>query len=214
MRDAGLVVCLTPFASEAMCSYADFILPIAPFTETSGTFSNFEGHWQAFAAVTQPHYDSKPGWKVLRALANFFELTGFDYKTVQEVQAELKHHLEAAPALVYQPSHWTFPTAAKTLHRLGAWPMYRSDPLVRRSQPLQDTITAEDRCLGLNTSTAKTLGFNQGDLILAQQEQQEILLPLEINDRLADDTVWLAAGLEETMGFGTSGMPILLKRGQ
>lgn len=214
LKNAGLVVCLTPFVSEAMRSYADFILPIAPFTETPGTFVNLEGTWQSFAAVTEPHNESKPAWKVLRVLANFFELSGFDYKTVHAVQAELKHHVEAMSLSTYHHTLMQpFSTSTQELYRLATWLMYRSDSLVRRSAPLQETISADDCCIALNANTAKTLGFKSDDLVLAKQNDDCVVLSLVIDERLTDNTVWLPAGLEETAGFGTTEMPITLTRG-
>ncbi|OGO94619.1 MAG: NADH-quinone oxidoreductase subunit G [Coxiella sp. RIFCSPHIGHO2_12_FULL_42_15] len=214
LHHAGLVVCLTPFVSDMMRDYADFILPIAPFTETAGTFVNLEGRWQSFAAASEPHDDHKPAWKVLRVLANFFEVDGFHYKTVHEVQAEIKQAVEAMQAMAYVPEAITpHHEPHEALYRLAAWPMYRCDSLVRRSEPLQKTMEKEDRAMALNQKTATALNFKAGDWIRAQQQDHCIELPLVINDRLTDNTVWLPAGLEETAGFGSTEMPIRLTRG-
>lgn len=83
---AEFVVCLTMFHSSEMESYADILLPIAPFSESGGTFVNVEGRWQSCVPVSAPENNSQPAWKVLRILGNFFELPGFDYKTLQEVR--------------------------------------------------------------------------------------------------------------------------------
>ena len=69
---------IAAFASEALRNSADILLPIGPFTETSGTFVNAEGRWQSFAGVASPVGDSRPGWKVLRVLGNQFGLDGFE----------------------------------------------------------------------------------------------------------------------------------------
>lgn len=216
LHHAGLVVCLTPFVSPMMRDYADFILPIAPFTETAGTFVNLEGQWQSFAAASEPHNENKPAWKVLRALANFFEIDGFHYKTVHEVQAEIKHRVESMPDISanYHAVLRSRMITYEALYRMAPWPMYRSDNLVRRSEPLQKTLKKEDRVIALNQRTAATLGFQEGDLICAKQGEQHLVLPLRIQDHLMDDVVWLPAGLEETAGFGITESPIRLSRGQ
>ena len=67
---AQLVVALTSFDSPSLRQAADVMLPIAPFTETSGTFVNCEGRAQSFTAVAKPLGDVRPGWKVLRVLGN------------------------------------------------------------------------------------------------------------------------------------------------
>jgi anaerobic selenocysteine-containing dehydrogenase len=77
--DGGqLVVALTRFDSPSLRQVADVMLPIAPFTETSGTFVNCEGRAQSFTAVAKPFGDVRPGWKVLRVLGNLLALAGFD----------------------------------------------------------------------------------------------------------------------------------------
>ena len=75
---ADFVVSITPFASEATRAQADVLLPVSPFTETSGTFVNCEARWQSFAAVSRAPGNSRPGWKVLRVLGNLLELDGFE----------------------------------------------------------------------------------------------------------------------------------------
>src|SRR5690606_20254259 len=77
LKDSGFAVALTSYKSAAE-DWADVMLPVAPFTETSGTFVNAEGRAQSFKAVTAPLGDTRPAWKVLRVLGNFFELQGFD----------------------------------------------------------------------------------------------------------------------------------------
>ena len=63
------------------------LLPIAPFTETPGTFVNAEGRVQSFHAVVKPLGETRPAWKVLRVLANLLGLPGFDFESAQEVLA-------------------------------------------------------------------------------------------------------------------------------
>jgi NADH-quinone oxidoreductase subunit G len=70
LKAAALVVMLTPFADGAARDYADVLLPVAPFTETSGSFVNTEGRLQSFTGVVRPLGDSRPAWKVLRVLGN------------------------------------------------------------------------------------------------------------------------------------------------
>ena len=68
--------------------HADVLRPIAPFTETSGTFVNTEGRVQSFNGVMAPRGDTRPGWKVLRVLGNILQLEGFEYDTPEQVRAE------------------------------------------------------------------------------------------------------------------------------
>ncbi len=83
LRQAKLVVTLSPF--KANMAFSDVLLPIAPFTETSGTFINAEGRVQGFHAVVKPLGETRPGWKVLRVLANLLDVPGFDFDSSQDV---------------------------------------------------------------------------------------------------------------------------------
>ena len=70
-------------------NYADVLLPVAPFTETSGTFINTEGRVQTFNGVVAPLGETRPAWKVLRVLGNMLELDGFDFDTPEQVRSEV-----------------------------------------------------------------------------------------------------------------------------
>ena len=83
LKQAEMVVTLSPF--KANMEFSDVLLPIAPFTETSGTFVNAEGRIQSFHAVVKPLGETRPAWKVLRVLANMLEIPGFDFESSQEV---------------------------------------------------------------------------------------------------------------------------------
>ncbi len=87
LAQAEMVVTLSPF--KANMEFSDVLLPIAPFTETSGTFVNAEGRVQSFHAVVKPLGETRPAWKVLRVLANLLEVPGFDFESSQQVLARI-----------------------------------------------------------------------------------------------------------------------------
>ncbi|MEZ5707225.1 MAG: NADH-quinone oxidoreductase subunit NuoG [Burkholderiaceae bacterium] len=82
---AGMVVTLSPF--KANMDISDVLLPVAPFSETSGSFVNAEGRMQSFHAVVRPLGETRPAWKVLRVLGNLMGLSGFDADSSQAVLA-------------------------------------------------------------------------------------------------------------------------------
>ncbi|MEJ2553691.1 MAG: NADH-quinone oxidoreductase subunit NuoG, partial [Gammaproteobacteria bacterium] len=88
LGQADCVVALTSFVSDAMRDYAQVLLPMAPFSETSGTYVNIEGKWQSFTGAATPVGEARPGWKILRVLGNLFGMTGFDYMSSAEVRDE------------------------------------------------------------------------------------------------------------------------------
>jgi NADH-quinone oxidoreductase subunit G len=81
---ADFVVVLSPYKGKSL-DYADVLLPIAPWTETSGTFINTEGRVQSFSAVVKPFGETRPAWKVLRVLGNLLGLAGFDHNDSKDV---------------------------------------------------------------------------------------------------------------------------------
>jgi len=139
METAGLVIACTPFFDETLKKYADVVLPIATFAETSGTFVNAGGDWQSFGGVAMPFGESRPGWKVLRVLGNLLDLPDCEYQSSESIREELK--VAVGDAL---PSHrfsGEIPAGSReqdVAENLDV-PMYQVDALVRRSQSLQLT---------------------------------------------------------------------------
>src|SRR5690606_23621252 len=88
MRKAEFVIALSPYQHAAV-DYAHVLLPIAPFTETSGTFVDTEGRAQSFRGVVNPLAETRPGWKVLRVLGTLLELDGFAYNSSEQVRDEV-----------------------------------------------------------------------------------------------------------------------------
>jgi NADH-quinone oxidoreductase subunit G len=213
LKDAGLVICFSPFVTDEMRDYADFILPIAPVTETAGTFVNAAGTWQSFKPVSVPTGDARPAWKVLRAIANFLELPSFDYEHADAVRDEVKTAVDAAqfkPVGDYQPVNVKKPEG---LYRLGNWPQYTTDSMVRRSSALQETMHEDWLCVSVNNATADQLDFVEGDTVLAKQGDTTITLTVRVHNGLPDNAVCIPMGFHGTKGFGEAMAPIELKRG-
>jgi NADH-quinone oxidoreductase subunit G len=144
LQQADMVVTLSPF--KANMDFSDVLLPIAPFTETSGTFVNAEGRVQGFHAVVKPLGETRPAWKVLRVLANLLALPGFEFESSQDV---LRHLLGTEPAdAAHVPAEKlsNATSAPIDLAATDAVPavasIYQLDGLVRRAPSLQMTADA------------------------------------------------------------------------
>ncbi len=141
LNAAQMVVTLSPF--KANMDFSDVLLPIAPFTETSGTFVNAEGRVQSFLAVVKPLGETRPAWKVLRVLANLLGLPGFDFESAQDV---LKQIAGTEQAQVSADRLGNATQAPINLAAAGAVPVvasiYQLDSLVRRATSLQLTADA------------------------------------------------------------------------
>ena len=141
LNAAQMVVTLSPF--KANMSFSDVLLPIAPFTETPGTFVNAEGRVQSFHAVVKPLGDARPAWKVLRVLANMLDLPGFDFESTQDVFSQIKGVSEGRVVLssLSNASNATIDLTNSVAPPAVAR-IYQLDSLVRRATSLQLTADA------------------------------------------------------------------------
>ncbi|MCP5273175.1 MAG: NADH-quinone oxidoreductase subunit G, partial [Burkholderiaceae bacterium] len=162
MKQAGLVVALTPFA-DAAADVADVMLPIAPFTETAGTFVNAEGRVQGFHGVVKPLGETRPGWKVLRVLGNLLGLPGFEQESADEVRAEALGDLSAIAGRLNNAAGAPVAVPAVTaLQRVADVPIYATDSLVRRAPALQHTADARAPRAVLPQALWDKLGLQPG----------------------------------------------------
>ncbi len=145
LESVSMIVTLSPF--KANMAFSDVLLPISPFTETSGTFINAEGRIQSFHAVVKPLGETRPGWKVLRVLGSMLGLQGFGFESTQEVLAAAR-----AP---WAQGDWVDVTRLNNRTSVvpamdaGAPPappvvasIYQLDSIVRRAPSLQRTADA------------------------------------------------------------------------
>ena len=132
-----MVVTLSPFKTNM--SFSDVLLPIAPFTETSGSFVNAEGRLQSFHAVVKPLAETRPAWKVLRVLANMLGLPQLAFETSQDVLKQISatplNLSNACSSEVRLAGHVDTPCVAS---------IYQLDSLVRRAPSLQLTADARN----------------------------------------------------------------------
>ena len=130
-----MVVTLSPFKTNL--AFSDVLLPIAPFTETAGSFVNAEGRLQSFHAVVKPLAETRPAWKVLRVLANMLGLPQLAFETSQDVLKQIAatplNLSNACSAEVRLAGNADTPCVSS---------IYQLDSLVRRAPSLQLTADA------------------------------------------------------------------------
>lgn len=139
-----MVVTLSPF--KANMDISDVLLPIAPFTETSGSFVNAEGRVQSFHAVVRPLGDTRPGWKVLRVLGDLLGLQQPAYETSPEVLAQALGAGVTGRVPENRLSNRASARADVRAHA-GSVPyvgIYQLDGIVRRAPSLQLTADARE----------------------------------------------------------------------
>ena len=203
LAGAEMVVVLSPFKNAGL-DVADVMLPIAPFTETSGTFVNAEGRAQSFHGVVKPLGDSRPAWKVLRVLANLLELKGFDFETSEDVRAQALGELAplVGPLSKPQTSATVNVAPSSTLDRIADVPIYATDSIVRRAGSLQLTADARPPVAGLPPKLWAELGLVDGDKVRIVQGDARVVLPARLEPTLAANAVRVPAGHAHTAPLG------------
>ena len=200
MQAADLVVAMSAFKHKAT-DYADVLLPIAPFTETSGTFVNTEGRAQSFKGAVKPLGDARPGWKVLRVLGNLLDVPGFDYDSSEAVrdealaaQGKLDNHLDVALQAIAG--------GAQGIQRVADVPLYSADALVRRAPSLQKTRDAAMPVVSMRGSELQKLGVQSGDTVKVTQGNASVFLTARADDGMPAGAARVAAGHAATAELG------------
>jgi len=208
MLAGAFSIALTSYKSAAE-NWARIMLPVAPFTETSGTFVNAEGRAQSFKGVVAGLGHSRPAWKVLRVLGNILKLADFEDETSESVRdsvllngftAKLSNRVTATASV---PA--ATPVADGALQRVADLPIYRTDAIVRRAESLQLAPASAAPVASLNATTLARLGIQSGDTVRVRGSNgNDIRIQANQDDRLADNTVRIAQGFAQTAALGSA----------
>ncbi len=220
LHAAKTVIALTPFRDRAM-SYADCILPIAPFTETSGTFVNTDGRVQSFHAVVKPLGETRPAWKVLRVLGNLLGLPEFAYESSEDVRAaalggmtefvdsRLGNTVQAASISLQSGSAGSW---SGKLERVADVPVYFADALTRRAPSLQATQDARTPVLRACGAQLERLGVQAGASVRVRAAQGDAVMLAELDNGVADGAVRIAAAHDSTLVLGPMFGELIVER--
>jgi len=215
VNSADMVVALSAFKHRAS-EYADVLLPIAPYTESSGTFVSSEGRAQSFRGAVKPLGETRPAWKVLRVLGNLLSLPGFDFDSSEAVRDELLAGFKLADKLGNRIVGVALQDAAVSnnqgLQRVSDVPIYSADALVRRATSLQSTRDAAEPAAQLHSSELNRIGAQSGDAINVRQGSGVARLIAQTNDSLPPGTVRVAAGHPATAQLGAMFGTITVER--
>jgi len=209
MHAADMVVALSAYKHRA-AEYADVMLPIAPFTETSGTFISTEGRVQSFRGAVKPLGEARPAWKVLRVLGNLLELPGFDQDTGEAVLDEILPRKERANSIAGKLNNHIAGIAVQTLagsnirglQRISDVPIYTTDAVVRRATALQLTSDAATPCVQMHSSELRRLGVQSGDTVKVSQGNASAHLVARADDGVPAAAARVAAGHPVTAELG------------
>lgn len=205
LKVAKLVIAFSMYRNPVLEEHADIIFPIAPFTETSGTYINGMGIWQSFTGAAKGFESSRPAWKVLRVLGNFLHLEGFDYESSEEVRHEVKALADKAQPMSVSAQEIAYEKKESGLSRIGEVPVYALDSIVRRSEPLQvaqKIMEGDVAALRMHPETAKKLGLEENRDVKVKQGEASAILSVQHDKRISPDAAWIASGIAATAGLG------------
>ena len=206
LEKAEMVVVMSPYRHGM--DYADVLLPIAPFSETSGTFVNAEGRAQGFNGTVKPLGDTRPAWKVLRVLGNLLGLDNFAYESSEDIRNEVLgvktlDGLDLSAQLSNRADIALHaPQTSAEIQRVADVPIYFSDAIARRSESLQQTVDAQAPNVKLSANLAQSLGVSAGSLVRVTQGTGSVTLPCAIESGLPNNVVRLAAAHASTAALG------------
>ncbi|HEX5343521.1 MAG TPA: NADH-quinone oxidoreductase subunit NuoG [Duganella sp.] len=204
LKKAEMVVVMSAYKHGM--DYADVLLPISPFSETSGTFVNAEGRAQSFNGTVKPLLETRPAWKVLRVLGNILGLSGFDYDTSEAIRDEvLGAGVTDVSAKLNNVSKVAL-TAATAVsagtERIADVPIYFADAIVRRAESLQKMADAAAPKAHLSTALAQQLGVAAGDKVKVTQGSGSAILVAAVDAKLPANAVRVAAAHASTAALG------------
>jgi NADH-quinone oxidoreductase subunit G len=196
---AKFIVNLSAWKSDL----GDVLLPVAPFTETAGTFISTEGRVQSFHACARPLGEARPAWKVLRVLGTMLGRSGVEFDTIEQVREACLGGREVAGLLDNGiTAGASTPAAATGLQRIADVPIYFADPLVRRAPSLQKTRDARVPRAWMNARLMQKLGLADGQPVRVRQGEGSAKLVAALDERLPDDCVRVAAAHAATAPLG------------
>ncbi len=183
------------------------MLPISPFTETSGTFINTEGRVQNFNGVVTPLGDTRPAWKILRVLGNLLQLEGFDFDNPEQVYAEaMPPDCDIKKSLDNELNNFTvdeFRQESDSIQRIAEVPIYQADPIVRHAESLQLTRDAiKEPVAWMSGNLLEKLGLCAGDKAELKQGEGEVSLRVDCDDKIPPDCIRLVTAHPMTASLG------------
>lgn len=205
LEKVGFVVSLE-VRESAVTRVADVVLPVAPPSEKSGTFVNWEGRVRHFGTALH-HPGSLPDVRVLAGIAEEMGVS-LGFRTPEQAWDELAQlgGWDTVPAMQHvDPT----PTGQRAELVLASWKQLVDDGRLQDGDDdYRATARAPQVLVGADTLAA--LGATPGEAVQLSGPLGSVVLPVGVAD-LADGTVWAPAsapGLSVRHGVGAAGSPV------
>jgi NADH-quinone oxidoreductase subunit G len=188
---AGFVVSLE-LRHSAVTERADVVFPVAPTTQKSGAFVNWEGRYREFApALYGPTQQTgQPDHGVLDALADEMGVY-LNVTTVEAAREEMSglgswdgKHTAGPQVASPEPAQ---PGQGEAV--LTGWRMLLDNGRLQDGEP-HLAGTARTPVARLSADTAAEIGAAEGDAVTVSTSRGSITLPLSVTD-MPDRVVWL-----------------------
>jgi NADH-quinone oxidoreductase subunit G len=193
------VVAFSQFACKSTRAVADVILPVAALPEIEATLTNLDGFDQRTAAAGKPPGEARPGWRVLRALADALVLPGFEFTDIAGLRAGMTSKCEVQASKGQAPA-----TAGSGLEIAVTQAIYRVDGVVRRAQALQaHPLNVGPRAV-MNPVDAANAGITDGAMAKFATDIGNATLQVVLEAGVAQGSVWIESGHGATAPLAAS----------
>ena len=218
LLQAQTVIACSAYISDDLLDLADVILPITPYSEQAGTYINIAGDLQTIQAAVRPLGQARPGWKVLRVLADLLQLDGFAFNSVDEVTSsavgdtviaeKLSNQVQVALEVGNSMNHGS-------IERVADVPIYFSDAIVRRASSLHLTVDSKNALkAGLSEESMNQLQLKEGDAIKVIQGKQSVVVPVTLQKGLVSGAIRISTGTPISAMLGDAFGSITVERAE
>jgi NADH-quinone oxidoreductase subunit G len=196
------------YVCEGVKRTADAVLPLGLPPEIDGTYVNVDGTVQTVAAGSTLAGESRPGWKVLRALGGALGIAGFDFTDFAGVHAGVVDRV-AEPAAATAASTLAPKTARAEgqFTRVATVGIYRTDAVVRRAKALQAHPLNRAPALRICADDARALGLLDG----VRADVNGAVLPVVVDAAVPKGCAWIEAGHAATGALPPHGAALTIK---
>jgi NADH-quinone oxidoreductase subunit G len=192
------VVAFSQFACASTRRVADVILPIGALPEIEATLTNLDGTDQSTSAAGKSPGQARPGWRVLRALADELAAPGFAFTDLAGLRAGItRRDVQAAKGN-------SAARGGSGLEVVASQAIYRSDATVRRARALQaHPLTAGARVV-LNPADAASAALAEGAMAKLGNDVGTATLQVVVDERVAPGCAWIESGYGATAPLAAS----------
>jgi NADH-quinone oxidoreductase subunit G len=173
---------------DAVASFADLILPVAPPQEKTGTFINWEGRYFPFPQVLTSA--ALPDYKVLAKIAEKLgQSVGFgQVAEVHRLFAKLGPRKQALPAPQVAVAAEAELEPGQAI--LSSWHQLVDDAAGLDGEPYV-AASAPAPVVRLSAATASALGIDDGADLAVSTDRGQIVLPAKVIEDMSDNVVHL-----------------------